>query len=141
MLRDRTMFKRKQGTIDTTPALLAITNLDSTVPELERAADEIRAAHPERPRAYLVTILAAEALEARDALRPLQERLKALEAALTAHLAGCCESCFWRDGETCLKFSAPHVQFGFCRAGYRPNSRQPEAGGLLAAAISASWTS
>ena len=105
---------------DTTPALLTIVNPDATVPQLEEAADQVRAAHPERPRAFLVTLLAAEALEARAALKMLQHRVEALEEAHARHVAGSCESCFWQDGKMCLKFSEPHERLGFCRSGYKP---------------------
>jgi hypothetical protein len=105
---------------DATRALLTIIDPDSTVPQREEAADCIRAAHPERPRAYLVTLLAAEALEARAALELLQRRVEALEAVQARHNGASCESCFWQDGEMCLKFSEPHERLGFCRSGYKP---------------------
>ena len=85
---------------DTKRALLTILNPDATVPQLEEAADELRAAHPERPRAYLVTLLAAEALQARAALEPLQCRLETLEQTRAKHLLESCESCVWQDGDT-----------------------------------------
>ena len=127
--------------IDTTSALLTILNPDSTVPEREEAADQVRAAHPDRPRAYLVTLLAAEALEARAALERLQRRTEALEQALARHLAGSCESCFWQDGEMCLKFSEPHERLGFCRSGYKPNRERPGTGRGVPVQIERVWTS
>jgi hypothetical protein len=130
---------------DTTRALLIILNPGATVPQLEGAADELRAAHPERPRAYLVTLLAAEALEARTALKPLQRRVKALEDTLeevraTRHSESC-DSCFWQDGDMCLKFSEPHERFGYCRAGYKPGRSQPGSGRRLPLQVVESWTS
>jgi hypothetical protein len=135
------MRKRNPSVTDTTSALLTILSPDSTVPQLEEAADQIRAAHPERPRAYLVTLLATEALEARDALETLQRRVQSLEEAYATHLAGTCGSCFWRDGEMCLKFSEPHERFGFCRAGYRPTTKGPGIGRSVPLQIERSWTS
>ena len=126
---------------DTTAALLAIVNPDSTVPQLEEAADQVCAAHPESPRAFLVTLLATEVLEARAALRLIQHRLEALEEAHAKHLAGSCESCFWQDGERCLKFSEPHERFGFCRAGYKPSKQRPGIGGGLPLQMARSRTS
>ena len=130
---------------DTTRALLTILNPGATVPQLEEAADELRAAHPERPRAYLVTLLAAEALEARTALEPLQHRLEALEEALEAaratHHSTSCESCFWQDGDMCLKFAEPHERFGFCRAGYKPNRLRPAVGRRPPLQRVETWTS
>lgn len=130
---------------DTTRALLTILNPGATVPQLEEAADELRAAHPERPRAYLVILLAAEALEARTALMPLKRRLQALEERLAEtgkmHHSESCESCFWQDGDMCLKFSEPHERFGFCRAGYRPNKLRPAVGRGAPLPAVESWTS
>jgi NTP pyrophosphatase (non-canonical NTP hydrolase) len=113
---------------DTTPALLTILNPESTVPQREEAADLILAAHPERPRASLVTLLAAEAMEARAALKRLQRRLEALEEAQAKLLLESCASCFWRDGEMCLKFSEPHERLGYCRVGYKPSPERPGVG-------------
>jgi hypothetical protein len=126
---------------DTTLALQTIVNPDATVPELEEAADAIRAAHPERPRSYLVTLLAAEALEARAALKMLQHRVEALEEAHARHVAGSCESCFWQDGEMCLKFSEPHERLGFCRSGYKPGRERPGAGRRVPLQVEKAWTS
>ena len=126
---------------DTTWALLTILDPDSTVPQLEEAADQLRAAHPERPRAYLVTLLAAEALEARAALKPLQRRLEATEEAHAKYLSETCESCFWQDGDMCLKFSEPHERFGFCRAGYKPSRSRPGVGRSRPVQVVESWTS
>ncbi len=126
---------------DTTRALLTILNPDATVPQLEEAADQLCAAHPERPRAYLVTLLAAEALEARAALKPLQRRLETLEEARAKHLSESCESCVWRDGDMCRRFSEPHERIGFCRAGYKPNRMRPEVGRSRPSPVVESWTS
>jgi hypothetical protein len=126
---------------DTTQALLTILDPASTAPQLEEAADRIRAAHPERPRAYLVTLLAAEAVEARAALQLLQRRLAALEEAHANHLSESCQSCFWQDGDMCLKFSEPHERLGFCRAGYKPSRSRPAIGRSLPVQVVESWTS
>ena len=130
---------------DTTRALLTILNPGATVPQLEEAADELRAAHPERPRAYLVTLLAAEALEARTALKTLQRRLEMLEETLeearATQLAESCESCFWQDGEMCLKFSEPHERLGFCRSGYKPGRDRPGTERGVPLQIERAWTS
>lgn len=112
---------------DITPPLLVILNPDATVPQREEAAALILAAHPERPRASLVILLAAETLEARSALKRLQHRLDELEAAHATLASASCESCFWQDGEMCLKFSEPHERLGFCRAGYKPGGDRPGA--------------
>jgi hypothetical protein len=113
---------------DTTSALLTILNPESTVPQREEAADLVLAAHPERPRASLVTLLAAEAMEARAALKRLQRHVEALEEARAKHLMESCTSCFWRDGEMCLKFSEPHQRLGYCRVGYKPSPERPGVG-------------
>lgn len=126
---------------DTKRALLTILNPDATVPQLEEAADELRAAHPERPRAYLVTLLAAEALQARAALEPLQCRLATLEQTHAKHLLESCESCVWQDGDMCRRFSEPHERIGFCRAGYKPNRLRPGIGSSLPSPVVESWTS
>ena len=126
---------------DTTPALLTILNPESTVPQREEAADLILAAHPERPRASLITLLAAEAVEARSAQKRVLRRLEALEGAYAKHLAETCESCFWQEGDMCLKFSEPYERFGSCRAGYKPRKGRPEIGRGLPAEISQSWAS
>ena len=126
---------------DTTQALLTILRPDSTVPEREEAADQVRAAHPDRPRAYLVTLLAAEALEARAALERLQHRLEALEEGRARHSAGSCDSCFWQDGEMCLKFSEPHGRLGLCRSGYRPGRQRPRAERGVPFHVERAWTS
>ena len=126
---------------DTTPALLTILNPASTVPQLEEAADLILAAHPERPRASLPTLLAAEALEARTALKQLQRRFEVLEEAHAKHLAASCESCFWQDGEMCLKFSEQHERLGVCRAGYKSSTDRPGMSRSVPVPIARSWTS
>jgi hypothetical protein len=126
---------------DTTPALLTIVNPDATVPQLEDAADQMRAAHPERPRAFLVTLLAAEALEARAALKLLRHRLDALEDVHARKLAESCQSCFWQDGEMCLKFSEPHERLGFCRSGYKPARERTESGKRVPVPVERAWTS
>ena len=126
---------------DTTPALLTILNPGSTVPQLEAAADLILAAHPERPRASLPTLLAAEALEARAALNQLQRRHEALEEAYAKHLAESCVSCFWQDGEMCLKFSEQHERLGVCRAGYRSSTDRPGMSRGVPVQVARAWTS
>jgi hypothetical protein len=126
---------------DTTRALLAIIDPHSTVPQREEAAESIRAAHPERPRAYLVTLLAAEALEARAALELLQRRVEALEAVRAGHNGASCESCFWQDGEMCLKFSEPHERLGSCRSGYKPVGKRREMERSVPPELVRSWTS
>ena len=126
---------------DTTPALLTILDPHSTVPQREEAADRIRAAHPERPRAYLVTLLAAEVLEARAALELLQRRVEALEEVRAEHIARSCESCFWQDGEMCLKFTEPHERLGSCRSGYKPGRERREIERSVPSDAARSWTS
>jgi hypothetical protein len=126
---------------DTTQALLTILRPESTVPQLEEAADRVFAAHPERPRASLVRLLAAEALEARAALKQAQRLLEARDDAHAKHLASSCESCFWQDGDMCLKFSEPYERLGSCRAGYKPARERPGTGSGVPLQLARSWTS
>lgn len=68
--------------IDTTEALKVIINPASTVQQLEKAADVILGAHPERPRAPLLRLLAAEALGFQHAMLGLRTKLQELEETI-----------------------------------------------------------
>ena len=74
-------------------------------------------------------------------MKPLQRHLRALEEAYAKHLAETCESCFWQEGDMCLKFSEPYERFGSCRAGYKPRKGRPDIGRGLPVEISQSWAS